>query len=87
MIPHLSALIEMNLRGEMPMEEIVAHVVKSIALEGGEGDFETLSLELKKEVLEKLARYQKSGDWFLVSNTGMENYGPYAEAFLRKIRR
>lgn len=85
MIPHLSSLLEMNRRGEMPMDEIVSHIVKSIALQGEKSDYVGLSADLKSEVSKTLAWYQATGGWFVVSNNGTENYGTYADKFLEKV--
>ena len=85
MIPHLTSLLEMNGRGEMPMDEIVDHVVKSIALTGTGSDYTSLPEELKGQIRAKIAWCKKAGGWFLVSNNGFEDYGPYAEALLAKV--
>jgi len=84
-IPNISSLLEMNGRGEMPMDEIVAHVIKSIALTGSGSDFSSLPEELKEHVRARIAWYKKTGGWLLVSNNGLEDYAPYAEAFLAKV--
>jgi hypothetical protein len=84
-IPHLSSLLEMNKRGEMPMTEIVAHIVKSIALDGRGSDYADLPEELKRHVEAQVSSYRQGGGWFLVSNNGLEDYGQYAEAFLAKV--
>lgn len=85
MIPHLDSLLEMNSRGEMPIDEIVSHVVKVVALQGQGADYAGLPEDLREEVAKKLAWYRQSGGWFVVSNTGTENYGAYAEKFLEKV--
>lgn len=85
MIPHLSSLLEMNRLGEMPMDEIVSHVVKSIALQGEKADYDNLSVELQQAVFNKLRWYQQAGGWFEVSNLGTENFGDYADTCLQKI--
>lgn len=85
MISHLSSLLEMNSRGEMPMDDIVNYAVKTIALTGSGSDYTGLPEELKGHIRARIAWYQKSGGWFLVSNNGLEDYGPYADAFLAKV--
>jgi hypothetical protein len=69
----------------MPMDEIVGYVVKTIALTGSGSDYTGLPEELKVHIRVRMAWYQKSGGWLLVSNDGLEDYGPYADAFLSKV--
>jgi hypothetical protein len=85
MIPHLEALLRMNEEGNMPMGEIVSHVVKYVALQGSKADFDALPASLRQEVIQKIDWYKREGGWFVVSNTGMEDYGRYAESFLEKV--
>jgi hypothetical protein len=85
MIPHLNSLLDMNSRGEMPIDEIVSYVVKVVALQGRKSDYADLPKELREEVAKKLAWYRQSGGWFVVSNTGTENYGAYVDKFLEKV--
>lgn len=85
MIPHLDSLLEMHRRGEMPPGGIVSNIVKCMALQGEKADYLNLSSNLQAEVSKKLVWYREVGQWYIVSNTGQEDYGAYAEETLRKI--
>jgi hypothetical protein len=84
-IPHLEAFLKMHERGDMPMAEIAAHIVKYVAGEGSKADFDGLSAQLRHEVVEKIKWYRREGGWLIISNNGVENYAPYAESFLEKV--
>ena len=85
MIPHLEKLLEMSRQGTMPMEEVVSHIIKSVAVQGERADFDGLPDELKGEVLKKIDWYKSSGGWFVVSNSGTEDFGGYADSFITKV--
>ena len=85
MIPHLNSLLEMNRRGEMPMDEVVSYIVKTVALKGDRSDYAELPADLRAEISRKLTWYREAGGWFVVSNTGTENYGEYADKFFQKV--
>ena len=87
MIPHLETLLKMNEKGDMPMREIVSHIVKYVSLEGEKADFDALSATLRTEVLKQIDWYKREGAWLVVSNTGTEDYGKYAEHFMEKVGR
>ncbi len=85
MVPNLTLLLDMAGRGEIPMDEVAALVIKSIALRGGKADYDLLPLEIKQAISVKLDWYKSAGGWYLVSSDGMENYGKYADGFLEKL--
>lgn len=85
MIPHLESLIEMNRNGDMPMEEIASYVVKYVAQYGDKSSLVGLPSEVLDSINSRLKWYRQEGDWYVVSNTGVENYGKYADVFMQKV--
>lgn len=85
MIPHLDTYLQMNKEGNFPMEMIVSYVVKHIANHGGKADFDALPDHLRREVAATIDWYKREGVWLVVSNTAMEDYSGYADAFIKKI--
>ena len=87
MIPYLDDLIELHRKNEMPLWELGAHVVESIAQSGGQRDYDEVPDWLKAEVRKQIASYEKEGGWFILSGSGtVEDYGPHVQAFLVKVR-
>ena len=85
MIPHLDSLLDMLRRGDMPMDDVVAYVVKVVAQKGARADYLSLPEDVRTKVSERLASYRQSKKWIIVSNLGTENYSGYAERFLAKV--
>ena len=85
MIPHLDTFLEHHRRGEMPINHIVAYVVKSIAVQGEASDYFALPTELRDEVAKRLAWYRERGRWFVLTSNGEEDYSGYAARCLEKI--
>lgn len=86
MIPYMPEFIAAHHRGEMPASELVALAVKYIALSDDVADYAELPAWLKSDIAERLEKFKKEGRWQMLSIHGFEDYGIYADAFLRKMK-
>lgn len=85
MIVQLETLLRMHNEGMMPMKDMLPLIVKSVALFGYKEDFEALPKNIQKAVIHELDLYRREGKWLVFSNMGREDYGPYAQTFVKKV--
>ncbi|WP_308725852.1 hypothetical protein [Metapseudomonas otitidis] len=78
-------LVDLHEQGDMPSWEMVLFIVKSIAQEGGQSDFDSLPVWLKAETEKEIEVYKIERDWKVIINGAIEDYAPYADKFIKKI--
>lgn len=82
---YAKTLIDLHEQGDMPSWEIVLFIVKYIAQEGAQSDFDNLPAWLKEETAKEIENYRKERNWRIIVNGAIEDYAPYAESFIKKI--
>lgn len=83
---YVNYFIDLHNQGNMPSWEIVSYIIKSIAKEGDQGNFDDLPQWLKIEITNKIEEYIKERSWSIITNGVIEDYAPYAEVFIKKIK-
>lgn len=81
----LVVLMGLHHQGDMPAWEIVLYIVKEIAKDGGQAEFDNLPSWLKFEVANELEEYKKDGSWRVIISGEVRDYGVYADAFIDKV--
>ena len=86
MIPDLEYWISLYNDGNIPAWEIVCHVIKYLSHNGDKSDYDQIPEWMKVAVMNRINLYKIDGAWLVYSNNGVENYGPYADAFIAKFK-